>query len=134
MNVVDMTPTDAYGFRGRFFRWRMEVHRWREETGVGEKATVARSIFEVEQNPVPSEQTFVKCQKHAGKKKTSSDVKREFISIRFSPTLAPFYCLLFAEPPVAEGLDNCRLLGKIRFHVAIGLPSPSSISSPNALR
>lgn len=37
------------------------------------------------------------------------------------------YCLLFAELLVAEGLDNCRLLGKIRFHVAIPLPFPPSL-------
>lgn len=88
---------------------------------------------------VLSEEAFVKCQKKNKKnqqrmtKNISPDVKRSSTSIRFSLSdSGSFYCLLFVEPLDAEGLDDCRLLGKIRFHVMICLPPlpPSPLSMP----
>ncbi len=83
--------------------------------------------FEEEEKSVLSEQTFVKCQKkkkHGGKKpKTFYQMWRDVwfpLSLLWLWLL--LYCLLFVEPLVAEGLDNWRLQGKIRFHVALCLP------------
>lgn len=51
-----------------------------------------------------------------------ADVKRCLKSHYAVSHSSSLYCLLFVELLVAEGLDNCRLLGKIRFHVVIPLP------------
>lgn len=122
-------PTDACEFRIDAV-WRMGA----QMEGVGETdCGLWSDWFWGRAESVLSEQTFVKCQERwRGKTQHFTRCEEKFGFCRVFSDSASLYCLLFVEPLVAEGLDNCRLLGKIGFHVAICLPPlpPSHLWMP----